>query len=141
MKKDKVVIIVISTVVLTAIIFGILMAYRIYKLPMRVKNINETIELLKNNTKEDEDFRMVRLSLYNELSRSCKMQDEATGEIRNFTKEEMEEIYKCIGGKEAVINYLNSIEDINIKREKAEDACYNLKIISNNELVELLNNN
>lgn len=139
MGKDKVVILVIITIVFSAISFGILMAYRTYTLPMQVYNIEETINLLKNDPLEDEHSRMVRLMMYNELARSCKMRETETGEIRKFTKEEMEEIYNAIGGKEAVIKYLNSITDENKKREALEYACYTLKIITSEELAEIWN--
>lgn len=59
MGKDKVVIIVVFTIVFSAIIFGILMAYRTYKLPMRVNNIEDTINILMEDSSEDEYFRMV----------------------------------------------------------------------------------
>ena len=80
---------------------------------------------------------MVRLSIYNELTRSCKMKDVKTGEIHRFTKEELEEIYNAIGGKEAVIEYLNSIENEEQKRKELEYACYTLKIITSDELAEI----
>lgn len=139
MGKDKVVIVVIITIVFSAILFGILMAYRTYTLPMPVDNIDDTINMLKFAPISDEDFRILRLSIFNELSRSCKMKDKTTGEIRKFTKGEMEEIYNAIGGKEAVIKYLSSIENETQKREKLEYACYTLKIITSDELVEILN--
>ena len=81
MGKDKVVIATVTTIVLSAIIFGILMAYRTYKLPMPVENIDDMINILKYDKYNDENFRMVRLSIYNELTRSCKMKDVKTGEI------------------------------------------------------------
>lgn len=137
MGKDKVVIATVTTIVLSAIIFGILMAYRTYKLPMPVENIDDMINILKYDKYNDENFRMVRLSIYNELTRSCKMKDVKTGEIHRFTKEELEEIYNAIGGKEAVIEYLNSIENEEQKRKELEYACYTLKIITSNELAEI----
>lgn len=137
MGKDKVVIATVTTIVLSAIIFGILMAYRTYKLPMTVENIDDMINILKYDKYNDENFRMVRLSIYNELTRSCKMKDVKTGEIHRFTKEELEEIYNAIGGKEAVIEYLNSIENEEQKRKELEYACYTLKIITSNELAEI----
>ena len=65
--RDKVIICVIITIVISAILFGILMAYRNYTLPMPVYNINDTINMLKNDPYEDEDFRMFRLYLFNEI--------------------------------------------------------------------------
>lgn len=139
MGKDKVVIIVVFTIVFSAIIFGIFMAYRTYKLPMRVNNIEDTINILIEDSSEDEYFRMVRLSMFNELSRSCKMRDNNTGEIREFSKEDMEEIYNAIGGKEAVIEYLKSIKDEEEQRRTLEEACYNLKVITDEELINIWN--
>lgn len=139
MGKDKVVIIVVFTIVFSAIIFGILMAYRTYKLPMRVNNIEDTINILMEDSSEDEYFRMVRLSMFNELSRSCKMRDNNTGEIREFSKEDMKEIYNAIGGKEAVIEYLKSIKDEEEQRRTLEEACYNLKVITDEELINIWN--
>lgn len=139
MGKDKVVIIVVFTIVFSAIIFGILMAYRTYKLPMKVNNIEDTINILMEDSSEDEYFRMVRLSMFNELSRSCKMRDSNTGEIREFSKEDMEEIYNAIGGKEAVIEYLKSIKDEEEQRRTLEEACYNLKVITDEELINIWN--
>lgn len=140
MEKDKVVIIVIATIVFSAIIFGFLMAYRTYSLPILVDNIDDTIKMLKSELNEDEDERMIRLSFYNRLSRSCKIRDKVTGETRKITKEEMNEIYNIIGGKDAVIKYLNSIENKELKTEKLEYACYTLKIISSDELNAILSN-
>lgn len=139
MGKDKVVIIVVFTIVFSAIIFGILMTYRTYKLPMRVNNIEDTINILMEDSSEDEYFRMVRLSMFNELSRSCKMRDNNTGEIREFSKEDMEKIYNAIGGKEAVIEYLKSIKDEEEQRRTLEEACYNLKVITDEELINIWN--
>lgn len=137
MGKDKVVIFVVVTIVLSAILFGLIMAYRIYKLPMVVDDINETINMLKDNSNEDEHFRMNRLSMFYELSRSYKMKERKTNQIRKFTKEEMDEIYKSIGGKEKVINYLKSIEDDDKRREELNFARNNLRIITDEELSEI----
>lgn len=137
MGKDKVVIFVVVTIVLSAILFGLIMAYRIYKLPMVVDDINETINMLKDSSNEDEHFRMNRLSMFYELSRSYKMKERKTNQIRKFTKEEMDEIYKSIGGKEKVINYLKSIEDDDKRREELNFARNNLKIITDEELSEI----
>lgn len=140
MGRDKVVIIVVVTVIFSAILFGILMAYRTYYLPMQVESIDETIDMFKNTTyssDRDEEYRMYILYEYNHLARSCKMMDSSTGEIRKFTKEEMEEFYNAIGGKEAVIKYLSNIEDREEKREKLEYACYTLKVITSEDLAEI----
>ncbi len=139
--KDKVVICVIITVVVSAIIFGILMAYRSYTLPMPVSNIDDTINMLKNDPYEDEHFRMYRLYLFNELSKSHKMRDITTQEIRKFTEEELNDIYECIGGKEKVLDYLKSINDDEKRRAELEKACYELQIITSNELGELWKHN
>ena len=139
MGKDKVVIIVVATIVFSAILFGIIMAYKSYYMPLKVHSINETIEVLKSSN-VDENFRMVKLSLYNELSRSCKMRDATTGEVRKFTEDEMKEFYNAIGGKEAVIQYLSNIENETEKRQELEYACYTLKIITSEELDTIWNN-
>lgn len=133
MGKDKVVIIVITTVVITAILFGIFMAYKVYLSPMYVNNIEETISILNNDT-DDERWRMTRLSIYNELSRSCEMIDRNTKEHRKFTKDEMEQFYKNIGGKEYIMNYLRNIKNDDKRREELEYARYQLKIITQDEL-------
>lgn len=138
MRKDKVIIAVITIIVFSAISFGILMAYRNYYLPMKVHSIDETIDVLKGSN-VDENFRMVKLSLYNELSRTCKMRDNTTGETRKFTEDEMKEFYNAIGGKEAVINYLSNIEDETEKRHELKYACEELKIITSEEFTEILN--
>ena len=114
------------------------MAYRTYYLPMRVYSIDETVAMLKNNLNDDGSDKMVKLSIFNELSRSCKMRDNTTGEIRKFTKEEMDEFYTAIGGKDAVIKYLTNIEDELEKTRELEYACYVLKVITSEELVEIL---
>lgn len=138
MGKDKIVIAVVATIVFSAILFGIIMAYKSYYIPMKVHSINETIEVLKSSN-VDENFRMIKLSLYNELSRSCKMRDATTGEVRKFTEDEMKEFYNAIGGKEAVIQYLSNIENGTKKRQELEYACYTLKIITSEELNDLWN--
>jgi len=138
MGKDKIVIAVVATIVFSAILFGIIMAYKGYYMPMKVHSINETIEVLKSSN-VDEKFRMVKLSLYNELSRSCKMRDATTGEVRKFTEDEMKEFYNAIGGKEAVIKYLSNIENETEKRQQLKYACYELKIITSEELNDIWN--
>ena len=128
------------------------MAYRNYTLPMPVYNINDTINMLKNDPYEDEDFRMFRLYLFNELSKSYKMRDITTGKIRKFTEEELtfrtftmfnflgelDDIYKSIGGKEKILDYLKNINDDEKRRDEVKKACYELQIITDDELVELL---
>ncbi|MCI8277545.1 MAG: hypothetical protein HFJ46_06525 [Clostridia bacterium] len=136
--RDKVIICVIITIVISAILFGILMAYRNYTLPMPVYNINDTINMLKNDPYEDEDFRMFRLYLFNELSKSHKMRDITTGKIQEFTEEELDDIYKSIGGKEKILDYLKNINDDEKRRDEVKKACYELQIITDDELVELL---
>lgn len=133
MGRDKVVIIVITTVVLTAILFGIFMAYKIYLSPMYVNNIEETISILNDDT-GDGRWRMNRLSIYNELSKSCKMIDRNTNELRKFTKDEMNQFYENIGGKESILTYLRNIENDDERREELEYARYQLRIITQEEL-------
>ena len=69
------------------------------------------------------------------------MRDKKTGEIINFSKEEMAQIYSSIGGKEAILTYLKGIEDYETKRKETEEACYFLRIITDDELVEILKDN
>lgn len=138
MRRDRVVIAVVTVTVVFAILFGVLMAYRTYKLPMRVPDIDNMILTLKGSSKDDNIFLLERFELFKQLSRSCKMRDEKTGEIRKFSKEEMEEIYNAMGGKEAVIKYLNSIEDEKEKIEKTSYALEKLEIITIEELKEIL---
>lgn len=139
MCKDKVVIMVVSTIVILGILFGIFMAYKDYYSPMLVYSIDETVNMLKGSN-EDEGLKMVKLSIYNELARSCKMRDKTTGEVRKFTEDEMKEFYNAIGGKEAVIQYLSNIENETEKRQELEYACYTLKIITSEELDTIWNN-
>jgi len=136
MKKDRVVIAVISTVIFSSILFGMCMAYKIYKSPMYVENIDEMVDLLIKDS-DDEYLRMHRLSIFYDLSRSCKMIDRKTKEVRKFTKDEMKEIYESIGGKEAVLNYLMNIENEEERRNMITFAREQLKIITDNELLEL----
>ena len=133
MGKDKIVIIVIVTIVFSAISFGILMAYKVYLSPMRVNNIDEIVSILNNDT-GNERWRMTRLSIYNELSRSYKMIEKSTNKCREFTADEMEQFYKNIGGKESVMNYLRNIENDDERRKELEFARYQLKIITQEEL-------
>lgn len=136
MGKDRVVIVVIITVIFSAILFGIFMAYRAYRAPLYVENIDEAIIML-NKIPNDEYDRMIKLSMFYDLSRSYIMKDRKTNKIRKFTKTEMDQIYENIGGKEAVINYLRNIEDDKIRRKELEFARYQLKIITEDELLEL----
>ena len=129
MSRDRVVIAVVIVTVVSAILFGVLMAYRTYKLPMTVPDIDNMILTLKGSSKDDNIFILERFEMFKQLSRSCKMRDAKTGEIRKFSNEEMEEIYNAMGGKEAVIKYLNSIEDEKEKIEKTSFALEKLEII------------
>ena len=61
------------------------------------------------------------------------------GEVCKFTEDEMKEFYNAIGGKEAVIQYLSSIENEIEKRQELEYACYDLKIITSEELNDIWN--
>ena len=69
------------------------------------------------------------------------MRDITTQEIRKFTKEELNDIYESIGGKEKVLDYLKSINDDEKRRAELEKACYELQIITSNELGELWKHN
>lgn len=141
MHRDRVVIAVVSTIIFSAIIFGFIMAYRTYKLPMPVYDIDAMIITLKGRSKDDNVHLLERLTMFKELARSCKMRNTKTGEIRKFSREEMEEIYNSMGGKEGVIQYLNSIED---EKEKIESTTYvrdKLEIITYDEANEILNTN
>ena len=112
MYKDKVVIAVVSVIVFSAIIFGILMGYRTYKSPMIVHSIDEAIYMIRGSSENDEGHILERFAMLKELSIRCnKMKDEKTGQIRKFSKEEMNEFNERIGGKEAVLHYLRNIEN------------------------------
>lgn len=139
MRRDRVVIVVVTVTVVSAILFGFFMAYRTYKLPMGVNDIDDTILLLKGTSKNDNALLLERLTMFKELSRSCKMKEKTTGKVRRFSKEEMEEIYNAIGGKEAVIQYLNSIENEEEKKEKSNYALDKLEIITVDEWNKILN--
>lgn len=139
MYKDKVVIAVVSFVVFSAIIFGICMAYRIYKSPMTVNNIDDAISTIKGSSEKDNNHILERFAMLKKLSISCKMRDEKTDEIRKFSKEEMNEFYERIGGKEAVLDYLRNIENQEEKRNMVKYAREELKIITDEELMELWN--
>ena len=139
MYKDKVVISVVAFIVLSAIMFGSIMAYQIYKSPMYVNNIDEAINTIRGSEEKENNHILERFAMLKKLSVSCKMRDAKTGEIRKFSKEELNEINKKIGGKEAVLNYLRSIENIEEKRNMIIYARNDLKIITDNELTELWN--
>ncbi len=139
MYKDKVVISVVAFIVLSAIMFGSIMAYQIYKSPMYVNNIDEAINTIRGSEEKENDHILERFAMLKKLSVSCKMRDAKTGEIRKFSKEELNEFNKKIGGKEAVLNYLRSIENIEEKRNMIIYARNDLKIITDNELTELWN--
>lgn len=139
MHKDKVVIAVVMFIVFSAIIFGSLMAYRTYKSPMTVNNIDDTISTIKGFSEKDEKHILERFAMLKKLSISSKMKDAKTGEIRKFSKEEMNEFYERIGGKEAVLDYLRNIENQEEKRNMIKYAREELKIITDEELFELWN--
>ena len=139
MYKDKVVISVVAFIVLSAIMFGSIMAYQIYKSPMYVNNIDEAINTIRGSEEKENNHILERFAMLKKLSVSCKMRDAKTGEIRKFSKEELNEFNKKIGGKEAVLNYLRSIEKIEEKRNMIIYARNDLKIITDNELTELWN--
>lgn len=139
MYKDKVVISVVAFIVLSAIMFGSIMAYQIYKSPMYVNNIDEAINTIRGSEEKENNHILERFAMLKKLSVSCKMRDAKTGEIRKFSKEELNELNKKIGGKEAVLNYLRSIENIEEKRNMIIYARNDLKIITDNELTELWN--
>ena len=139
MYKDKVVISVVAFIVLSAIMFGSIMAYQIYKSPMYVNNIDEAINTIRGSEEKENDHILERFAMLKKLSVSCKMRDAKTGEIRKFSKEELNEFNKKIGGKEAVLNYLRSIENIEEKKNMIIYARNDLKIITDNELTELWN--
>ena len=67
------------------------------------------------------------------------MKDAKTGEVRKFSKEEMDELNNRIGGKEAVLGYLRSIENYEERRNMLMYAREELKIITDDEFIELLN--
>lgn len=138
MRRDRVVIVVVTVTVVSAILLGFLMAYRTYKLPIPVDDFDNAISTMKGSSKNDNIFLLERLTMFKELSRSCRMRNITTGEIRKFSKEEMEEIYNAMGGKEAVIKYLNSIEDEEEKIEKTSYALDKLEIITVDEWKEIL---
>ena len=139
MYKDKVVIVVVAVIVFSAIMFGSFMAYYSYKAPMRVHNIDDIIHVINGSSEDNNSSILERYAILKKLSISCKMRDDKTGEVRKFSKEEMNEFNERIGGKEAVLNYLRSIEDKEERRKMIQYAREDLKIITDDEMVELWN--
>lgn len=137
MYKDKVVIVVVTLIVSSAIIFGCVMGYRTYKLPMTVHNIDEVIHVIRGSSENDDALILERFAILKQLSISHKMRDAKTGEIRRFSKEEMNEFNERIGGKEAILNYLRSIENEEERRNMINYARDQLKIITDDEILEL----
>ena len=139
MYKDKVVIAVVTFIVFSAVIFGWIMAYHTYKSPMSVDNIDDTIQTIRGSSKNDQNHILERFYMLKKLSISCKMRDARTGEIRRFSKEEMDELNERIGGKEAILNYLRNIENQEERRDMLRYAREELKIITDDEFIELWN--
>lgn len=135
MNKSKTLIIALALLILGAVLFGIFMAYKTYKEPMYVENLEKALEILTSKV-EDEKNRIVKLALYNELSNSKIMIDRHTNERKKFTNEEMQEIYSNIGGKEAVLKYLRTIQDDGERRNELQ-LVFDLKIIDRDELDEI----
>ena len=135
MNKTKVLIISIIAIILVAVLFGTFLAYKTYKNPMYVENLEKAIEILTSNVENEKD-RMIKLAMYNELLNSKVMIDRNTNERKKFTDEEMQQIYNNIGGKEAVLKYLESIEDDGERRNELQLA-FDLKIIDRDELDEM----
>lgn len=132
MNKTKVLIIFLIVIVLGAVVFGVAMAYKTYKTPMYVEDLKGAIEILTSKV-EDESERIPKLAMYNELSKSQIMIDIHTNERKKFTNEEMQKIYSNIGGKEAVLRYLENIKDDEERRTRSQLA-FDLKIINRSEL-------
>ncbi len=132
MNKTKVLIISIIAIILVAVLFGTFLAYKTYKNPMYVENLEKAIEILTSNVENEKD-RMIKLAMYNELLNSKVMIDRNTNERKKFTDEEMQQIYNNIGGKQAVLKYLESIEDDGERRNELQLA-FDLKIIDRDEL-------
>lgn len=132
MMKSKMLIIILAIIVISAVIFGIIMAYKTYRTPMYVEDLEKAIEILTSEV-ENENDRMIKLAMYNELSKSKIMIDRNTNETKKFSNEEMEKIYSDMGGKEAVVKYLESIKDDGERRNKLQLAL-DLEIITRNEM-------
>ena len=132
MMKSKMLIIILAIIVISAVIFGIIMAYKTYRSPMYVEDLEKAIEILTSEV-ENENDRMIKLAMYNELSKSKIMIDRNTNETKKFSNEEMEKIYSDMGGKEAVVKYLESIKDDGERRNELQLAL-DLEIITRNEM-------
>ena len=132
MMKSKMLIIILAIIVISAVIFGIIMAYKTYRTPMYVEDLEKAIEILTSEV-ENENDRMIKLAMYNELSKSKIMIDRNTNETKKFSNEEMEKIYADMGGKEAVVKYLESIKDDGERRNELQLAL-DLEIITRNEM-------
>ena len=132
MMKSKMLIIILAIIVISAVIFGIIMAYKTYRTPMYVEDLEKAIEILTSEV-ENENDRMIKLAMYNELSKSKIMIDRNTNETKKFSNEEMEKIYSDMGGKEAVVKYLESIKDDGKRRNELQLAL-DLEIITRNEM-------
>ncbi len=132
MMKSKMLIIILAIIVISAVIFGIIMAYKTYRTPMYVEDLEKAIEILTSEV-ENENDRMIKLAMYNELSKSKIMIDRNTNETKKFSNEEMEKIYSDMGGKEAVVKYLESIKDDGERRNELQLAL-DLEIITRNEM-------
>ena len=135
MNKTRLIILIIIFIFLSAVSLGICMAYKTYKAPMEVENLKKALEILTSEATDGEDL-MIKLAMYNELNKSKVMIDRHSSEKKKFSEIEMKEIYNNIGGKEAVINYLESISDDGERRDKLKLAS-DLKIISREELNDL----
>lgn len=132
MMKSKMLIIILAIIVISAVIFGVIMAYKTYRTPMYVEDLEKAIEILTSEV-ENENDRMIKLAMYNELSKSKIMIDRNTNETKKFSNEEMEKIYSDMGGKEAVVKYLESIKDDGERRNELQLAL-DLEIITRNEM-------
>lgn len=135
MNKTKILIIILIILMIVAISFGIFMAYKTYETPMQVENLEQAVKILTSKV-ENENDRMIKLAMYNELSKSFTMVDRHTNEKRKFSNEEMQEIYSNIGGKEAVLNYLQNIKDHGKRRDQIQLA-FDLKIIDKTDFNNL----
>lgn len=132
MIKNKAIIIILIVIIFGAVLLGTFLAYKTYKNPMYVEDLEKAIEILTSTVKNEKD-RMMKLAMYNELLNSQVMIDRHTNERKKFTDEEMQQIYDNIGGKEAVLKYLESIEDDGERRDELKLA-FDLKIINRDEL-------
>ena len=83
MMKSKMLIIILAIIVISAVIFGIIMAYKTYRTPMYVEDLEKAIEILTSEV-ENENDRMIKLAMYNELSKSKIMIDRNTNETKNL---------------------------------------------------------